>query len=53
MERIVITRAGMGEKCPNHIFKKLLEVGMITACLSCPYFVIYDEGTILCDYKKV
>lgn len=52
MKKIEITRAGMGEKCPNPNFKKLLAVGMITACQRCPYFVRYDGDTICVTIKS-
>lgn len=52
MKRIEITRAGMGEKCPNPKFQKLLEVGMVTACQRCPYHIGFDGDIIVCNYKK-
>ena len=39
----------MGEKCPNPNYKKLLTVGMITACQRCPYHVGFDGDMIVCN----
>ena len=52
MKRIEITRAGMGEKCPNPKYRGLLAKGYIM-CHRCEHCAeIVSETEIMCNYKK-
>lgn len=52
MKRIEITRAGMGEKCPNPKYRCLLAKGYIM-CHRCEHCAeIVSETEIMCNYKK-